>query len=98
MPDFGALGDVIVAAIKELLKTLFNPVTDVIEDHVGELVELIVDTPYPDAIYTAPSNGSWPSIYTYYWDSIIPLALFLWAMSIGLVIFFESTSHLFTSY
>ncbi|MFB6298973.1 MAG: hypothetical protein ABEH65_01795, partial [Halobacteriales archaeon] len=44
------------------------------------------------------TNGGWPTIYDYYWDTLIPVTLFLWAVMIGLVIFFESTSHLFSGY
>ena len=92
------LSDVIISAFQELLELLFSPITTVIEDHAGTLLKIIVGTPHPNAVFAAPTNDGWPEIYTYYWDSIIPLALFLWAVSIGLVIFFESTSHLFSSY
>ena len=98
MPDLGSLGDVIVAALEAFLRGLFTPVKVVVETQGNNLVELVVGTPYPNVIYTAPSNGPWPAIYDYYWDAIVPLSLFIWAMSVGLVIFFESTSHLFSSY
>ncbi|WP_157972715.1 hypothetical protein [Haloprofundus halophilus] len=94
----GALGDVIVAAIQEALKTLFAPIEGIIEEHAGNLVETVVDTPAPDAVFDEPTNGPWPGLYDYYWNAIIPLSLFLWGLSIGLVIFFETTSNLFSGY
>lgn len=93
-----SLGDIIVNALKELLRDLFNPVVDLIGEYSEDLVSLVVDSPHPNAVFSQPTNGSWPEIYTYYWDTIVPLALLLWALSIGLVIFFESTSHLFSGY
>src|SRR6056297_1686536 len=93
-----SLGDIIVGAIKDLLTELFKPVTKVIQNYGDELVDVVVGTKHPDTVFGPPTNGAWPAIYDYYWDSIVPLALFLWAVSIGLVIFFETTSHLFSSY
>lgn len=93
-----ALGDVIVDALKELLSTLFAPIADLIETYSGPLLEQIVSTPHPNAIYTTPTNGAWPLIYEYYWDAILPLSLLLYGLSIGLVIFLESTSYLFSNY
>jgi hypothetical protein len=93
-----ALGDVIVDAIKQVLRDLFSFIPELISDYTDELVRLVVGTPSPNAIYTAPTNNAWPSIYAYYWDSIIPLSLFIYGLSIGLVIFLESTSYLFSTY
>jgi hypothetical protein len=62
------------------------------------LLEIVVSTPRPDAVFSQPTNGPWPDIYTYYWEMVVPLALLLWALSIGLMILLESTSHLFSSY
>ncbi|AZH24795.1 hypothetical protein [Haloplanus aerogenes] len=93
-----ALGDVIVDSLQELLRVLFTPITNLIQTHANSLVSLIVGTPHPNAVFSRPTNGAWPNIYDYYWDGIVPLALFLWALAIGLVIFLESTSHLFSSY
>ncbi|WP_336000162.1 hypothetical protein [Halorientalis halophila] len=98
MADFSALGDVIVDALKEVLRGLFSPITKLIEDYGSDLVDIIVGTPHPNSVFGPPTNGAWPAIYEYYWESMIPLSLFLWAVSIGLVIFFEMTSHLFSSY
>ena len=94
----GALGDVIVAAIQEALKVLFTPIEKLIEQYAGDLVKIIVETPAPDAVFDEPSNNAWPAIYEYYWNVILPLSLLLWALSVGLVIFFEATSHFFSGY
>jgi len=93
-----ALGDVIIDALKKLLDELFGPIGDVITNNAEALVKLVVKTPHPNAIYAVPTNKAWPQIYEYYWDSIIPLALLLYGLSIGLVIFLESTSYLFSTY
>lgn len=93
-----ALGDVIVAALEEFLRLLVRPVEDVIESNGDALLDVIVGTPHPNAVFAPPTNDAWPRLYEYYWDTIIPLSLLLWALMIGLVIFFESTSHLFSSY
>jgi hypothetical protein len=92
------LGDVIVAALKEFLRALFWPVIALIETYATDVVRTIVSTPHPNAVFTAPTNAPWVELYEYYWEAIIPLTLFLYGLSIGLVIFFESTSHLFGSY
>jgi len=92
------LGDIIIGAIKELLRILFSPIRSVIEDHGDALLDLVVGTPHPDSVFSAPTNGPWPNIYSYYWETIVPLSLSLFGLSIGLVIFFESTSHLFSTY
>lgn len=92
------LGDIIVGAITELLRVLFSPIQSVIENHANALLEVIVQTPHPDAVFGPPSNGAWPTIYDYYWETIIPLSLALYGLSIGLVILLESTSHLFSNY
>lgn len=93
-----ALGDVIVEAIKELLRELFEPITAAIENHSQDLIRALVGTPYPNSTFSRPTNEPWPAIYDYYWDMIVPLSLSLWALAIGLVIFLESTSYLFGSY
>jgi hypothetical protein len=49
-------------------------------------------------VFGAPTNGAWPTIYDYYWGTIVPLSLSLYGLSIGLVILLESTSHLFSNY
>ncbi|WP_224448670.1 hypothetical protein [Haloprofundus salilacus] len=94
----GALGDVIVAALQEALKALFAPIEGIIEEYAGDLVETVVETPAPDSVFDEPGNGAWPGIYDYYWNAIIPLSLFLWGLSIGVIIFFEATSNLFSGY
>ncbi len=92
------LSDVIVEALNQLLRGLFNPITDLIEKYAPEVVGLVVSTPHPNAVFTRPTNAAWPKLYDYYWDELVPLALLLWALAIGLVIFFETTGHLFSSY
>jgi hypothetical protein len=94
----GVLGDTIVDALTELLRLLFSPITQLIEEQGNEILHLVVNTPHPNAVFEAPTNGPWPGLYNYYWDTWIPMLLFLWAGMVGLVIFFESTSHLFGSY
>ena len=94
----GAIADAIVEALTEFIRILFSPVTGLIESHADALVRTIVVTPHPNAVFAAPTNGPWGGVYDYYWESIVPLSLMLWALSIGLVIFLESTSYLFSSY
>jgi hypothetical protein len=93
-----SIGDAIVWAIKEALRVLFSPIEGVIQQHADSLVSTIVETPHPKTVFTKPSNGPWPNIYDYYWNAIIPASLFLYALAIGLVIFLESTSYLFSNY
>lgn len=96
--DGGALGDIIIDAIQELLEILFSPIESVIESHGDAVLRVVVGTPHPDAVFSQPTNGAWPGIYEYYWQMILPLTLSLYGLSIGLVIFLESTSHLFNGY
>jgi hypothetical protein len=93
-----SLGDVIVESLENFLSSLFEPVLRFLQNQGETVLDLIVSTPRPDAVFTQPTNGPWPAIYDYYWDTIVPLALLLWAVSIGLMILLESTSHLFSSY
>ncbi|WP_324759541.1 hypothetical protein [Haloarcula montana] len=92
------LGDIIVDSLKEGVRVLVTPIETVLAEFVDPLIELIVSTPTPDTVFGRPTNDAWPAVYDFYWDTMIPLTLFLWALSIGLVIFLESTSHLFGSY
>lgn len=96
--DGGALGDIIIDAIQELLEILFSPIESVIDSHGDAVLRAVVGTPHPDVVFSQPTNGAWPGIYEYYWQMILPLTLSLYGLSIGLVIFFESTSHLFNGY
>lgn len=96
--DGGALGDIIIGAIQELLRILFSPIRTVIENHGDAVLRTVVGTPHPDSVFSAPSNGAWPRIYDFYWETMIPLTLTLYGLSIGIVIFLESTSHLFNGY
>lgn len=93
-----ALGDIIVNALQELLESLFSPIENVIETHGDAVLRTIVGTPHPDAVFSQPTNGAWPGIYEYYWEMMIPLSLSLYGLAIGIVIFLESTSHLFNGY
>lgn len=92
------LVDVIIEAITESLKLLFSPIESVIEEHTGDLARFIVRTPAPDSVFERPTNGPWPNVYDYYWDTIVPVSLFLYSLSIGIVILLESMSHLFSNY
>ncbi|GAB7093936.1 hypothetical protein JCM30237_10880 [Halolamina litorea] len=90
--------DAFVDAISEFLRLLFAPVESFVETFGNELIHLVVGTPAPNAVFTAPTNGPWPAIYDYYWSAIIPLSLSLYGLMLGIVIFLESTSYLFGSY
>lgn len=94
----GALGDTIVEALTELLAVLFGPIENVIESHGDAILRTVVGTPHPNAVFSQPTNGAWPEMYAYYWQTMLPLSLSLYGLSIGLVILLESTSHLFNSY
>ncbi|WP_135665823.1 hypothetical protein [Halorhabdus rudnickae] len=94
----GVLGDIIIGAIQELLRILFTPIRTVIETHGDAVLQTVVGTPHPDAVFNQPTNGAWPTIHGYYWDTIIPLTLSLFGLAIGVVIFLESTSHLFNGF
>jgi len=93
-----SLGDVIVDSLKEIIRVLVSPVSGFIRDHSDELLELIVQTPNPDSVFTRPTNGGWPAIYDFYWETMVPLSLLLWGLMIGLIILLESTSYLFSNY
>jgi len=93
-----SLGDVLVDSLERFLEKLANSVFGFVGDNVEALIDLIVTTPRPDAVFTAPTNGGWPSLYTYYWETMVPLSLLLWGLSLGVIIFLESTSHLFSGY
>ncbi|ACV11859.1 conserved hypothetical protein [Halorhabdus utahensis DSM 12940] len=92
------LGDIIVGALQELLRILFSPIEAAIQSHGDALLEVVVQTPHPDAVFAAPTNGPWPAVHGYYWETIVPLSLSLWGLAIGVVILLESTSHLFSNY
>lgn len=93
-----SLVDAISQAIQNALEELVTPIRGVIQDNADDLLAAVVGTPMPDVVFGRPSATVWPSLYDYYWHDIVPLALALWALSVGLVIFAESTSHLFSGY
>jgi len=93
-----SLVDIIVEALRTTLRTLFTPIKALIEEFGDDLVALVVETPAPDAVFEPPTNAAWPNLYDYYWTVMLPLALSLYGLAIGIVIFLESTSHLFSSY
>lgn len=97
-PAGDSLTDAFVAALREVLRSLVMPIKDLIETYGNDLVGLVLATPYPNAVFHAPTNGPWPDIYSYYWDTMVPLVLTLYGLAVGLVILLESTSHLFSSY
>ncbi|WP_435349186.1 hypothetical protein [Haloarchaeobius sp. HRN-SO-5] len=92
------LKEVIIDALTELIDTLFEPLEAVVEEYSDDVLNFVVGTDAPNAVFSRPTNGVWPNLYDYYWETIFPLALTLWALSIGLVIFLESTSNLFGGY
>lgn len=92
------LTDIIIDAISEFIRLLFQPITELIERFAVTLVQLLVNTPTPNAVFTRPTNQAWPNVYDFYWDGIIPLSLLVWALSIGLVILLQSMGHLFSHY
>jgi len=94
----GGLVEIIIDAATELLRVLFSPIATIIEDHGDDLLGLVVGTPAPNSVFGTPTNGPWPGIYGYYWETIVPLSVSLFGLSVGLIILFESTSHLFGSY
>ncbi|WP_435320283.1 hypothetical protein [Haloarchaeobius sp. TZWSO28] len=94
----GELEEVIIRALKELLEVLFSPIEILVEEYGNKVLSTAVGAPDPNAVFTAPTNTPWPSVYDYYWETIIPLSLFLWGLAVGLVIFLEATSHLFSGY
>ncbi len=93
-----SLGDVIVDSLKEIIRVLINPISGFISDHADDLLPIIVETPNPDSVFTRPTNEGWPAIYDFYWETMVPLSLLLWGLMIGLIIFLESTSYLFSNY
>ncbi|MFC4407256.1 hypothetical protein [Haloarchaeobius iranensis] len=92
------LKEVIIAALTDFVEALFQPLEGLVEEHGNEVLQFVVGTDAPNAIFSRPTNGVWPSLYDYYWESVVPLALGIWALSIGLVILLESTSNLFSGY
>lgn len=97
-PMLGGLVEIIIDAATELLRVLFTPIRSVIEDHGDDLLGVVVGTPAPNSVFSAPTNGPWLAVYDYYWETIVPLSVSLFGLSIGLIILFESTSYLFSSY
>lgn len=81
-----------------VLEQLFSPIEALIETYGPVLLRSIVGTPHPDRVFGTPSNGAWSGLHAYYWESIIPLSLGLYGLSLGLVILLETTSHLFSGY
>jgi len=90
--------DAIIDGLEQFLRQLFSPITGVIERYVNDLVRLLVETPHPNVVFSKPSNGAWPELHEYYWGSIVPLALLLWGLMIGVIILLESMSYLFSNY
>ncbi|WP_436926215.1 hypothetical protein [Halosimplex amylolyticum] len=85
-------------AIKNALRVLFEPLKTLIQNNANTALSVAIGTPHPNAVFIAPTNNPWTSIYGYFWDVLTPLSLLLWALSVGIVIFLESTSYLFSSY
>lgn len=92
------LEEAIINALKKFLKILFQPLEGAVREYADQVLNFVVGTDAPNAVFSRPTNGVWPQIYDYYWESVVPLALALWGLSIGLVILLESTSNLFSGY
>jgi hypothetical protein len=96
--SIGALVNALISALETFLRTLFAPVTDLIETHGNSLLRLIVETPAPTRVFQTPTTLPWPTLHRFYWTTMIPLALLLFGLAIGIVILLETTSTLFSSY
>lgn len=92
------LKEVIVEALVDLIRYLFSPLEASIERYGSQVLDVVVGTDAPNSVFGRPTNGVWPGLYDYYWESVVPLALALWALSIGVVILGETTSTLFSGY
>ncbi|WP_256301998.1 hypothetical protein [Haloarchaeobius salinus] len=92
------LKEIIIDALTDFVEELFQPLETLVEEYGNEVLQFVIGTDAPNAIFSRPTNGVWPSLYDYYWESIVPLALGVWALSIGLIILLESTSNLFSGY
>lgn len=90
--------DAVVDAIKTFLTELVSPVEGFIEQYGGTVIRVVLDTPTPSRVFAAPTNGPWVAIYDYYWGTVVPVALLLFALAGALVIVLETTSTLFSSY
>src|SRR6056297_2513910 len=93
-----AIRDAIVSALEEILRVLFRPIEGFIEDHGNEILDIVVSTPRPDTVFGAPTNEPWTELYAYYWSDIVPIAILVWALSVGIVIMLETTGYLFSGY
>lgn len=94
----GAIADAMIDALAEFLRTLVSPITSLIESHGGALVRLLVQTPHPTRAFGPPVSAPWRAVHAYYWETLVPLALMLFGLAVGIVILLESTSHLFSGY
>jgi len=52
----GSFWDEFMEAVEEFLRLLFAPVESFVETFDDELLQLIVGTPAPNAVFTAPTN------------------------------------------
>jgi hypothetical protein len=93
-----SLGDVIVDSAEQVIENLVDPISDFISERGSDLLGIVVETPNPDSVFTRPTNGGWPAIYDFYWETMIPLSLLLWGLMIGVIILLESSSYLFSNY
>jgi hypothetical protein len=92
------ISNALVDALRGLLETLFTPIRSLIESQANNLLGLLVGTPHPTVVFAEPKTAPWIALYQYYWETMIPLTLLLFGLSVGMVILLESTSHLFSSY
>ncbi len=68
-------------------------------DNIGALIDLIVTTPRPDAVFSQPPTVAGRRFHILLGvDGLSNWKLVWWALSLGVIILLESTSHLFSGY
>lgn len=95
--DNSTLIDVIISALIGFIKWIGDKLLHPIKS-VNQVIGTLVDTPYPDSIFDRPTNGAWPGIYDFYWQTMVPLSILVWGLAVGLVILLEAMGHLFSGY
>jgi len=90
--------DAVVEALRSFLRSLFSPIEDLIQTHANNLLRLLVGTPHPQTVLETPQSLPWTTLYEFYWSTIVPLALLMFGLAVGLIILLETTSHLFSGY
>ena len=88
----------IVDALEQFLLGLFTPIRQFLEDHAGNVLLVVLETPAPTRVFATPTNPPWVEVYAYYWEGVVPAALLLFGLAAALVVLLEATSVLFSSY